>query len=71
MRIRISPSQKVGVDCPRVANHRVPTSIQLPRRTAEMMPIGRAITTARNMEAKASSSVAGRRLKTRSRAGSR
>ena len=43
----------------------------LPRRTAASTPIGIAISTARIIEATASSSVAGSRSITRSRAGSR
>src|SRR3546814_6365946 len=49
-RIRMKPSQKVGVDCPTVANQRVNLSIQLPRRNAEITPIGMAIRIASNIE---------------------
>src|SRR5215813_9697901 len=60
-RMSMSPSQKVGIDCPRTANTRAARSSSLPRYTAEYTPSGTPMRTLRSIATTPSSIVAGSR----------
>jgi hypothetical protein len=61
MRIRISPSQNNGSDCPRTANSRPAKSSAVPRCTAEYTPIGNAIAMLIRIATQPSCRLAGKR----------
>ena len=67
--ISMIPSQKCGIDRPNRAPSILPMSRSDPRRTAEMIPMGTATTSAISMAATASSRLAGSRSRISSMAG--
>lgn len=70
-RISMMPSQKLGIDWPNMAKSMMPPSSGVLRRAAERMPIGIASRVAKRMAKIVSSSVAGMRSMTSSKAGVR